>query len=63
MYSVMSDSATPWTQVCQVSSVHGILQARIPKLVAYPLPGDLPNLGIEPASLVFPVWAGEFFTT
>ena len=28
------------------SSVHGILQARILKWVAFPSPGDLPNLGI-----------------
>ena len=28
-----------------------------------PSPGDLPDLGIEPASLVSPASAGEFFTT
>ena len=28
------------------SSVHGILQVRIRKWVAFPSPGDLPNLGI-----------------
>ena len=28
-----------------------------------PLPGDLPNPGIEPESLVFPALAGKFFTT
>ena len=36
------------------SSVHGILQARMLEWVAFPSPGDLPNLGIElgsPASL------------
>ena len=27
------------------------------------LPGDLPNPGIEPASLMSPVLAGGFFTT
>ena len=26
-------------------------------------PGDLPNPGFEPASLMFPAWAGRFFTT
>ena len=30
------------------SSVHGILQARIPECVAIPSPGDLPNPWIEP---------------
>ena len=29
----------------------------------FPIPGDLPNLGIEPASLVSPVLADRFFTT
>ena len=29
----------------------------------FPLPGDLPNLGIEPVSLTSPALAGEFFTT
>ena len=28
-----------------------------------PLPGDLPNPGIEPSSLMVPVLAGRFFTT
>ena len=53
------------------SSVHGILQARILEWVATPTgrksiwlqeppPGDLPDLGIEPAS---PALAGRFFTT
>ena len=29
----------------------------------FPLPGDLPDPGIKPASLVFPTLAGRFFTT
>ena len=32
------------------SSVHGILQARILKWVAFPSPGDLPDPRIEPRS-------------
>ena len=32
------------------SSVHGILQARIPEWVAIPSPGDLPDPGIKPRS-------------
>ena len=31
-------------------TVHGILQARILKWVAFAFPGDLPNPGIEPRS-------------
>ena len=33
-----------------VSSVHGILQARMLEWVPFPSPGDLPNPGIEPRS-------------
>ena len=44
------------------SSVHGILQARILEWVAIPTPGDLPDPGIKPVSLVSPVLAGGLFT-
>jgi len=40
------------------SSVHGIFQARIWSQVSFPPPGDLPNPGIEPASLMSPALAG-----
>ena len=42
------------------SSVHGISQARTLEWVAIPSPGDLPDLGIKPASRAL---AGGFFTT
>ena len=42
------------------SSVHRILQARILEWVAFPPPGDLPDLWIE---LTSPALAGRFFTT
>ena len=47
------------------SSVHGILQSRLLEWVVLPCPppGDLFNLGIKPASLMSPAWAGGFFTT
>ena len=41
----------------------GILQARIPEWVVLPPPGDLPDPGIEPASLTLPALADGFFTT
>ena len=31
--------------------------------LSFPPPGDLPDLGIEPESLVSPARAGGFFTT
>ena len=45
------------------SSVHGILQARVLEWVACPLPGDLPDPGIEPTTLESPILVGRFFTT
>ena len=48
----------------RVSSVHGVHQAKILGWVSMrPPPGDLPNLGIEPAFLASPALAGRFFTT
>ena len=44
-------------------SVHGISQARILEWLAFPTPGDLPNLGVKPVSLASPALAGRFFTT
>ena len=43
------------------SSVHGILQARILEWIACLPPGDLPDPGIEPTSLMSPALAGGFF--
>ena len=45
------------------SSAHGILQARIWRGLPSPPPGDLPNPGIEPTSLMSPALASGFFTT
>ena len=42
------------------SSVHGISQARILEGLPFPSPGNLPDLGIEPATHAL---AGRFFTT
>ena len=58
--SHFSHEATLWTvsdpMDCSLpgSSVHGILQERILEWVAMPSPGDLPNPGIEPETLVAP---------
>ena len=45
------------------SSVHGIFQARILEWLPCPLPGNLPDPGIEPKSLVSPALASKFFTS
>ena len=49
-FSVISDSATPWTVARQAPLSMGILQARILEWVACPSPGDLPDPGMEPGS-------------
>ena len=62
--------ANLWT-VCSPpgSSVHGILQARTLESLAMfssrgsSPPGDLPNPGIKPSSLMYPELAGRFFST
>ena len=45
------------------SSVHGDSPGRNWSGLPCPPPGDLPNPGIEPASLMSPTLAGRFFTT
>ena len=45
-----------------VSSIHRILQARMPSGLPCPPPGDLPVSGIETASLIFPALAARVFT-
>ena len=56
--------ATPWTVALQAPLSMGILQARMDwSGLPWSLPGDLPNPGIEPMSLMSPASAGRFFTT
>ena len=42
------------------SSVLGVLQARILDGLPFPFPGDLPDLGIEPASSASPVLQADY---
>ena len=63
MASVMSDSCKPMGCSPQGSSVHGILQASTLEWLVMPSFRDLPNPGIERASLLSPELAGRFFTT
>ena len=44
------------------SSVHGISQQEYWSGLAFPTPGDLAVLGIEPVSLKSPALAGRLFT-
>ena len=55
--------ATPWTVALQASLSMGFSIKEYWSGLLFPAPGDLPDPGIEPMSLMFPAWAGEFFTT
>ena len=61
--SVVSNSATPWTVACQAPLSMGFSRQEYWSGLPCPSPRDLPNPGIEPASLGSPALAGEFFTT
>ena len=61
--SVMSDSAIPWTVACQAPLSMKFSRQEYWSGLPCPLPGNLPNPGIEPPSLISPALAGGFFTT
>ena len=52
--------ATIWTVACQAPLSMGFSRQEYWSGLPCPLPGDLPDLGIEPTS---PELAGGFFTT
>ena len=53
----------PWAAVHQASLSMGLSRQEKWSGLPLPPPGDLPNPGIEPMSLVSPALAGGFFTT
>ena len=55
--------ATPWTVAGQVPLSLGFSRQECWSRLPCPLPGDLPDPGIEPMSPVVPTLAGGFFTT
>ena len=63
-HSVVSDSlATPWTVACQAPLSMGFPRQEYRSGLPFASPGHLPDPGIKPTSLAFPVLAGWFFTT
>ena len=60
--SVVSDSTTPWT-VAHLALSMGFPRQGYWRALLFPPPGDLPDTGMEPASLVSPALAGGFFTS
>ena len=55
--------ATPWTVALQAPPSMVFSRQEYWSGLLCPPPGDLPDPGIEPASLMSPVLAGRFFTT
>ena len=54
---------TPWIVARQAPLSIGFSGQEYWSGLPFPLPGDLPNPGIEPRSLTSPALAGGFFTT
>ena len=61
--SVMSDSETLWTAPRQAPLSMGFSRQEYWSGLPLSSPGDLPDPGVELASLVSPGLAGGFFTT
>ena len=61
-WSVMSDSAPPWTVAHQVYLSMEFSRQEYRNGLPFPTPRDLPDTGIESTSLVFPVLAHAGFT-
>ena len=61
-HSVVSD-CDPMDCSLPDSSVHWIFQQEYWSRLSFPIPWDLPNLGIEPAFPASPSLAGSFFTS
>ena len=52
-----------WTVARQAFLSRGFSRQEYWSELPFPTPGDLPDLGIEPASLSFPALTGRFFTS
>ena len=64
LYSVIYESfVTPWTVTCQASLSMGFRRQGYWSGVPFPSPGDLPDPGIKPVSVVSLALVGRFFTT
>ena len=55
--------ATPWTAAHQAPPSMGFSRQEYWSRLPCPAPGDLPDPGIKPASLMSPALSGGFFTT
>ena len=62
-FSCVQIFATPWTVACQAPLSMGFSRKEHWSGLPCPPPGNLPDSGIELASLTSPALAGRFFTT
>ena len=62
-FSCVQLSVTLWTIALQALLSMGFAKQEYWRGFPCPPPGDLPNPGIEPSSLVSPALADQFFTT
>ena len=62
-WSVVSSSVTLWTVACQALLSMGFSRQEYWSGLPRHLPGNLPDLGIEPVSLISSAIAGGFFMT
>jgi len=64
MHAIVSDSSvTPWTAGLQASLSAGFSRQEYWSGLPCPPPGDLPELGIEPASLMSPALQADSLPT
>ena len=63
MLSCVQLFATPWTVACQTFLPMEFSRQEYWSRLPFPIPGDLPNQGLKPASLTSPALVGRFFTT
>ena len=64
VFSALSDSLRPpWTVACQAPLSMKFFRQQYWSGLLFPIPGDLHDPEIEPASLATPALAGRFFTT
>ena len=61
--SCVQPFATSWTAVHQVPLSMGFSRQEYWSGSSFPTPGDLPDPGMEPVSLVSPALVGGFFIT
>ena len=62
-FSLVQLFVTLWIVACQAPLSMGFSRQEYWSRMPFPSPGDLPNTGIKPVSLVSPALAGRFFTT